>query len=79
MKMKDEINARNALAEEVAKEIRMLMAKHNIKWTDVADIVGVKRSSIYSKKDQNRWTLEDLVKLSRYFREPIVIGGRYAK
>ena len=79
MKIKEEINARNALEEEVATEIRMLMGKHDIKWKDVADIIGIKRSSIYSKKDQNRWTLEDLVKLSRYFREPIVIGGRYGK
>ena len=74
-----EIEKLSAAEADVTKAIRVLMAEHDIKWADVARIIGIKPASIYSKKDANTWTVRDLVKLSRYFREPIVIGGRYAK
>lgn len=77
MGIKEEVAKKSAAEADVTMEIRVLMAKHDMKWLDIANILGLSPHTIYSKKDAHRWTLQDLIKLSRYFKTSFVIGGKY--
>ena len=75
--MKDELKQRSAEKSALTNKIASVMSANGMHWKDVARILGVKPEAVSVKKKNDSWKIDDLIKLSRYFKVSFVIGGKY--
>ena len=77
MALKDDVKQRSAEKSALTNKIAAIIGERGMCWKDVARILGVKPAAVSVKKKNDAWDIEDLIKLSRYFKTSFVIGGKY--
>ena len=77
MALKDDVKQRSAEKSALTNKIAAIIGERGMHWKDVARILGVNPAAVSVKKKNDAWEIEDLIKLSRYFKTSFVIGGKY--
>ena len=77
MALKDDVKQRSAEKSALTNKIAAIIGERGMCWKDVARILGVKPEAVSVKKNNDSWKIDDLIKLSRYFKVSFVIGGKY--
>ena len=59
--------------------VREIANQLNLSLSDLADLIGIKKSSLYNKlNNENDWKLKDLIELSKYDDElKIQVDGEW--